>query len=106
MQDLVKQLANALSTIPDWLIATLKDSFNIDEIEDEEASRYYLEKELAETIILNEVVGVTLLRIRDELEDTEEAFAFKNALSDNLIIRMNRAAESVSNSSTYQCIYF
>ncbi len=90
MQDLVtKELADALSTVPSTMLIKLYES------------RYYVEKQVAEAIVVNEVVGVTLLRIREELEGTEEAIYFKNALTDNLIIRMNRASETASGSSTY-----
>ncbi len=102
MQDLVtKELADALSTVPSTMLIKLCNSYDIELLEPIDEARYYVEKQVAEAIVVNEVVGVTLLRIREELEGTEEASYFKNALTDNLIIRMNRASETASRSSTY-----
>ena len=102
MQDLLcKQLSDALSALSDEMIAKLTRSFDIELVEDIEDGRYYVEKQIAEAIIENEVVGVTLLRIREELEGSQASIPFKNALTDSLLIRINRAAETASSSSTY-----
>ena len=106
MSELYTELECALVTLPSSLLETLSESFSIHLPErfGEAEEREYCVCELSYIIVEREVVGATLCGIYDELAGFEFAAeffaAFKNALTDKLVIRLKHAEEAMNTSST------
>jgi hypothetical protein len=106
MSELYTELECVLATLPPSLLATLAESFTIhhpERLEEAEIVEYRT-RELSYVIVEREVVGATLCGIYDELAGFEFAAeyfaAFKNALTDRLVIRLKRAEEAMNSSTS------